>query len=222
MIKYLLKITPERQYVQDLIDGKLYMNAAAYYHHIENGTTGQEDPMEAAVSSTSMMFINPLYPIYCMYQVEDSEIMGNKIHIKKSVVEGFGTKDGFIALIPYNLFVERLSTCDTNGHRLCHGSVHYGFINLSMTKKLFIESGIKQFFIKPKKFSEQNEYRIVVCEPLKRQFRNQILDGMNIKVETGFDHRIYVVPHGFADIMNLYKISKLHYDDNNYYIPVEA
>ncbi len=35
-IKYLLKFTSEYQYARDLIDGKLFMNQAAYFHDLEN------------------------------------------------------------------------------------------------------------------------------------------------------------------------------------------
>lgn len=222
MIKYLLKITPKKQYAQDLIDGKLYMNSAAYYRYIENGTKGQEDPMEAAVSSTNKIFINSLYPIYCMHKVEDSEVKYGKIHISKCVVEELGTKYGYIVQLPYNLFLKRLITCDTNGHRLCYGPVHYGFIDLPISKKLFAESDVKQLFIKSEKFSEQREYRIVICELLGREFGSQMLDGMEVPVETGFDHKIYKIPHGFSDIMKLYKISELNHDNDFYYIPAEA
>jgi hypothetical protein len=219
MIKYLLKITAKKKYAEDLIAGKLYMNCAEYYQHMQNGIKGQADPMEAAVSSTSMMFINPLCPIYCMYQVEDSEVKLGKISVSKCAIEEFCAANGYIVLIPYDSFVERLNTCDTNGHGLYYGSVRYGSIDLSLTKKLFHESGIKQLFIKGKNFSIQKEYRIVVCEQLSHKLVNEEIDGKSVPVEKGFDHKIYEIPQGFTDVMQLYNVSQLECDDEYYYLP---
>lgn len=42
-IVYLLKFAPQEAYIDDLMDGRLYMNAAGYYH----GLPGEQgDPQE--------------------------------------------------------------------------------------------------------------------------------------------------------------------------------
>lgn len=46
-IEYLLKFAPREAYVDDLINGRLYMNAAGYYH----GLPGEQgDPLEASMA----------------------------------------------------------------------------------------------------------------------------------------------------------------------------
>lgn len=55
-IAYLLKFAPKEAYIDDLINGRLYMNAAGYYH----GLPGEQgDPLEASMApgyaSTDML-----------------------------------------------------------------------------------------------------------------------------------------------------------------------
>lgn len=46
-IVYLLKFAPKEAYIDDLMDGRLYMNAAGYYH----GLPGEQgDPLEASLA----------------------------------------------------------------------------------------------------------------------------------------------------------------------------
>lgn len=46
-IVYLLKFAPQEAYIDDLMDGRLYMNAAGYYH----GLPGEQgDPLEASLA----------------------------------------------------------------------------------------------------------------------------------------------------------------------------
>lgn len=46
-IVYLLKFAPREAYIDDLINGRLYMNAARYYH----GLPGEQgDPLEASMA----------------------------------------------------------------------------------------------------------------------------------------------------------------------------
>ena len=220
MIKYLLKITSKKKYARDLINAKLYMNCAAFYHDMESGTNGQEDPMEAAVSSTDMLFVNSLCPIYCMMIIEDTDIQAEKIRLNKDAIKAFYETDGYIVMLPYEQFIERLSTCDTNGYKLTHGRVQYGSISLSLTKKLVDEAGIKQLFIKNEKYSIQNEHRIVIREQLNRILESKIFDGKCVQVEKGFEHKIYKIQKGLADIAKLYCFSELTYDNEFYYLPL--
>ena len=45
-IVYLLKFAPKEAYIDDLMNGRLYMNAAGYYH----GLSGEQgDPLEASM-----------------------------------------------------------------------------------------------------------------------------------------------------------------------------
>lgn len=46
-IIYLLKFAPQEAYIDDLMDGRLYMNAAGFYH----GLPGEQgDPLEASLA----------------------------------------------------------------------------------------------------------------------------------------------------------------------------
>lgn len=46
-IAYLLKFAPREAYINDLMKGRLYMNAAGYYH----GLPGEQgDPLEASMA----------------------------------------------------------------------------------------------------------------------------------------------------------------------------
>lgn len=46
-IAYLLKFAPKEAYIDNLITGRLYMNAAGYYH----GLPGEQgDPLEASMA----------------------------------------------------------------------------------------------------------------------------------------------------------------------------
>lgn len=46
-IAYLLKFTPKKAYIDDLMDGRLYMNVVGYYH----GLPGEQgDPLEASMA----------------------------------------------------------------------------------------------------------------------------------------------------------------------------
>lgn len=220
MIKYLLKITSKKEYACDLINGKLYMNCAAFYHDMEYGTDGQADPMEASVSSSDMFFVNPLCPIYCMMIIEDTDVQAEKILLNKDAIKAFYKTDGYIVMLPYEQFTERLSSCDTNGYRLTHRRVQYGSTSFALTKKLVDEAGIMQLFIKNVKYSIQKEYRIVINERLNHILESKTLDGKCVQIEKEFEHKIYKIQKGLADIAKLYCISELTCDNEFYYLPI--
>lgn len=52
-IAYLLKFAPKEAYIDDLISGHLYMNAAGYYH----GLPGEQgDPLEASMAPGACLY----------------------------------------------------------------------------------------------------------------------------------------------------------------------
>lgn len=54
-IVYLLKFAPREAYIDDLINGRLYMNAADYYH----GLPGEQgDPLEASMVLPACIYGN--------------------------------------------------------------------------------------------------------------------------------------------------------------------
>lgn len=83
-IIYLLKFAPQEAYIDDLMNGRLYMNAAGYYH----GLPGEQgDPLEASLAYGMGIYAHWLLPIYCMSTVRESDIVDNTVVITKRMVE---------------------------------------------------------------------------------------------------------------------------------------
>lgn len=60
-IAHLLKFVPKEAYIDDLINGRLYMNAAGYYH----GLPGEQgDPLEASMAPGVCLYGYTCLPIY--------------------------------------------------------------------------------------------------------------------------------------------------------------
>lgn len=90
-IIYLLKFAPQEAYIDDLMNGRLYMNAAGYYH----GPPGEQgNPLEASLACGMGIYAHWLLPIYCMYTVRESDIVDNAVVITKRMVEEFRCSDG--------------------------------------------------------------------------------------------------------------------------------
>lgn len=63
-IAYLLKFAPGEAYIDDLINGRLYMNATSCYH----GLPGEQgDPLEASMAPGACPYSYARLPIYRMY-----------------------------------------------------------------------------------------------------------------------------------------------------------
>lgn len=90
-IAYLLKFAPKEAYIDDLISGRLYMNAAEYY----NGLPGEHgDPLEASMVLPACIYGNYRLPIYCMYAVRENNIVDNTVKIPIRMIREFGCVDG--------------------------------------------------------------------------------------------------------------------------------
>ena len=76
-IAYLLKFAPKEAYIDDLLNGRLYMNAAGYYH----GLPGEQgDPLEASMVLPACIYGNYRMPIYCTYTVRKNGTVNNYRH----------------------------------------------------------------------------------------------------------------------------------------------
>lgn len=85
-IAYLLKFAPKEEYIDDLLNGHLYMNAAGYYH----GLPGEQgDPLEASMVLPACIYGNYRLPIYCMYTVRQSGIVNDCVQIPMRMVREF-------------------------------------------------------------------------------------------------------------------------------------
>ena len=52
-IAYLLKFAPREAYIDDLLNGRLYMNAAGYYHRLLGE---QGDPLETSMAPGACLY----------------------------------------------------------------------------------------------------------------------------------------------------------------------
>lgn len=90
-IVYLLKFASKEAYINDLMDGCLYMNAAGYYH----GLPGEQgDPLEASLAYGMGIYANWLLPIYCMFVVRESDIVEDTVVITRRMIDKFRCTDG--------------------------------------------------------------------------------------------------------------------------------
>lgn len=178
--KYLIKFCAKEKYADDLMDGKLYMNAAGFYHRLEKG---QGDNREGIISSGVFMYKNSCRPIYCMYSVMSSDIVEGEAAIPARIISGFSCAEGWAVVVEYEFFEELLFGLDTEGHAAWRGQVKYGAISLDLTKELLVRKDDMQLFIKSEEYSYQKEFRIVVGSSLKHRTREVEFDGMIIECE---------------------------------------
>lgn len=134
-IIYLLKFAPQEAYIDDLMNGRLYMNAAGYYH----GLPGEQgDPLEASLACGMGIYAHWLLPIYCMYTVRESDIVDNAVVITKRMVEEFRCSDGWIGIVRYDRFERLLNRKFDSGDGVSlHGPVFYGAPSPSVTAEAF-------------------------------------------------------------------------------------
>lgn len=103
-IVYLLKFASKEAYINDLMDGRLYMNADGYYH----GLPGEQgDPLEASLAYGMGIYAHWLLPIYCMFTVRESDIIDNTVVITRRLIDEFRCAEGWIGIVRYGCF-ERL------------------------------------------------------------------------------------------------------------------
>lgn len=100
-IAYLLKFAPREAYIDDLMYGRLYTNAADYYH----GLPGERgDPLEASMAPGACLQGYTCPPIYCMYTVRVNDIVDNTVKIPMRMIREFGCADGWIGIVQYDSF----------------------------------------------------------------------------------------------------------------------
>ena len=105
MIKYLIKFVSKKDHADTLLDGKLYMNAAAYYRNLE---VGQGDECEGAISHNVKIFKNDDFYVYCMYAVQDNDLNENLILINEKTINDFKCSNGYLVLIKYDEFINMI------------------------------------------------------------------------------------------------------------------
>lgn len=159
MVKYLLKFVREKEYAEALCAGELFMRPACYYHHLEQG---QGDLREAAISHSQCIYKKSTIPIYCMYAVGDSDISNGTALISAECIWDFKCEDGYIVVVDFREFENKLRTLNSNGYEVVGGLVNYHRLSQSDTQKLLGDDSVRNLFVKHPVFSYQKEFRVVV------------------------------------------------------------
>ena len=167
MIKYLIKFVSKEKYADDLLDGKLFMHCVDYYHDLENKYgPGQGDLREGSLFPNTLIYKRIYYPIYCTYMVKDEDIIDGQVIIDKRVIQDFDCQQGYMVLIPFELFQQVLPTADTGGAAMDGMEVWYGIPNQDGTDKMFKCENALNLMVKNPYFRYQKEFRLVVYKNL--------------------------------------------------------
>lgn len=134
-IAYLLKFAPKEAYIDDLISGRLYMNAAGYYH----GLPGEQgDPLEASMAPGACLYRYTCLPIYCMYTVRKNDIVDNTVKIPMRMIQEFGCADGWIGIVQYDSFARLADRHIADGGSIyAHGPISYGVPGPKLIREIF-------------------------------------------------------------------------------------
>ena len=153
-----LKFAPKEAYIDDLMGGRLYMNAAGYYH----GLPGEQgNPLETSLAYGMGIYANWLLPIYCMFTVRESDIVDSAVVIARRMIEESRRADGWIGIVRHGCFEgvpDR--TIDSGKGISLHRPIHYGAQGPRVTAETF--QGIPHnLVIKTPKHAHQRECRII-------------------------------------------------------------
>lgn len=167
-IAYLLKFASKEVYIDDLLNGRLYMNAAGYYQ----GLPGEKgDPLEASIVPGVCLYGNYRLPIYCMYMVRENDIVDGSVQIPKRMIREFGCADGWIGIVRYDSFARLIDSHTTGGEEVyAHGAISYGIPGPKLIEEIF-QGTICNLLIKTPKHAYQQEYRIIGSNPVECRLR---------------------------------------------------
>lgn len=97
-----LKFTSKEAQIDNLMDRRLHMNAAGYYH----GLPGEQSVSLVASLAYGMgIYANWLLPIYCMFTLRESDIANRTVAITRRMIDGFRCADVWIGIVRYDCFV---------------------------------------------------------------------------------------------------------------------
>lgn len=163
-IAYLLKFAPREAYIDDLINGHLYMNAAGYYH----GLPGEQgDPLEASMAPGVCLYGYACLPIYCMYTVRENDIVDNTVKIPIRMIQEFGCANGWIGIVQYDGFARLADKhIADDGNIYAHSPISYGVPGPKLIREIF-EGTPHNLVIKTPKYAYQQEYRIIGSRPVE-------------------------------------------------------
>lgn len=203
-IAYLLKFASKEVYIDDLLNGHLYMNAAGYYH----GLPGEQgDPLEASMAPGVCLYRYTCLPIFCMYTVRENDIVDNAVKIPMRMIREFGCADGWIGIVQYDSFArlaDRHTTDD--GSIYAHGAISYGIPGPKLIEEIF-QGTICNLLIKTPKYAYQQEYRIIGSRPVEcRLLPDENHPGCKIEE---YDHAELDLSSSLADFSWKVSVSSL-------------
>lgn len=168
-IKFLIKFLKEKKYADDLCSkGDLFMRSADDFIRIEKETnlSGRGDIREGLIFNSIRIGMN--FPIYCMYSCFENEIIENEILINKKVIEDFcDNNNGYLVVIDYFRFMEKMIIENFEGFKISFGEVRYGSATDDYNKDIFRYMKPDALFIKDSRLEYQNEFRILVHKSLE-------------------------------------------------------
>lgn len=203
-IAYPLKFAPKEAYIDDLINGRLYMNAAGYYH----GLPGEQgDPLEASMAPGVCLYRYACLPIYCMYTVRENNIIDNTVKIPMRMIQEFGCADGWIGIVQYGGFARLADTRIADGGSIyAHGPISYGVPGPKLVREIF-EGIPHNLVIKTPKYAYQREYRIIGSRPVEcRLLPDENHPGCKIEE---YDHAELNLDSSLADFSWKVSVSSL-------------
>lgn len=163
-IVYLLKFAPKEAFIEDLLNGRLYMNAAGYYHSLPGE---QGDPLEASMAPGVCLYGYTCLPIYCMYTVRENDIVDNAVKIPIRMIQEFGCADGWISIVQHDSFARLADRHIADGGSIyAHGPISYGVPGPKLIHEIF-EGIPHNLVIKTPKYAYQREYRIIGTQPVE-------------------------------------------------------
>lgn len=229
-IVYLIKFVAEKEYAEDLLNGKLYMNQAAYYHSVQENdknfsdnkgyNCGQADQFEAAMADGRCIYSGMDRPIYCLYAVYENQIENDVINIDKRIIKDFKPK--YAVIINFQAFNDKLNSEELDTiFSVGFGEVSYRYKTLEDTK-LMMSGEQSPLFIKSPCYSYQQEYRIVVLENLEKfnTYETINYDGFEMLLLKKHAYKEYFMKSDIRNIAKIIKMSECEVLEDKLLIPV--
>lgn len=155
-IAHLLKFAPKEAHIDNLLNGRLYMNAAGRNHDLPHK---QGDPLKASLACGMGIFANWLLSIYRIFTERESDIVNNTVVITRRMIDEFRCAEGWISIVRYGCFERLLDRAVDSGKDISlHRPVYYGAPGPSVTDAAF-QGTPYNLIIKTPKYAYQREYR---------------------------------------------------------------
>lgn len=155
-----------------------------------------------------------------MTAIKSENIDNGNILINKRIIKDFKCENGFLVLIDFKSFLNRLKFLETNSHSYFHHLIVYGTPTFELSAKWLCENSLDNLFVKHPFFSYQQEYRIIVLEPLDPRKEKEIHNGISMDVAYYDTSRTYRFSKGLQDISKIYQINTLQVKNDYLCIPL--